>query len=318
MSVLLIERMNHKFRRLTNSLRQVSGLSVCTQMIAESVEGVHRIEVDNIFHIENAISMFRPKKVLLQGLWASREDLINLTSKFKKVKFFNHIHSNIPFLACDSMAFHHLKMAHELGVMTVVNDVRSLAIPGSVHLPNVYVRRAYASVQKEEDGVHIVCAGSLRPMKNQATQALAAILFANSLGKKLYFYANMGRSEGGDNIKTALTGIFSMWPEHELISIPWMEHEEFLSFLSSKHYGLQVSLTETFNICAADYTTVNLPMVVSDEVQWAHPLVKADCGAAEQICEKLKICHEYTEQNKRNLDITSNQAIGIWRDFVSS
>jgi glycosyltransferase involved in cell wall biosynthesis len=319
MSVLLVEKINHRYKRLTGSIRQASGLSICTQMIQESVEGVHRVEVDNLYHIEQALLYHNPNKVLLQGIWASRDELRLLREKHKRTRFYIHIHSNIPFLACEGFAFHRILEAKEMGVGIVVNDARSAySIPGSVYLPNIYVSRMMKKKDKDPNAIHVICAGSLRPMKNHATQALGAIQFANSQGKTLHFYVNTGRSEGGDAIRQALQGIFMMYPKHQLVSLPWMEHDEFLSFLTSMDYGLQVSLSETFNIVAADYTAAGLPMVVSDEVRWAHPLVMADCGSPSQIAGKMETCREYVEHNQRNLRIESSQAAEFWRDFVSA
>ena len=319
MKILIVEFINHHYRRMTNS-KQASGLSVCTKMISQSIEAVSRVEVDNLENISQAISLFKPSKVIVEAIKLSPDDFKRLFLKHPKVRFYIHIHSNIPFLVVEGHSMHRLIEARDLGVGVIFNDNRSAAcFEGSFYLPNIYSASKYPiKSESKNDSLSIVCAGSLRPMKNQVTQALAAIKYGNEVGKKVNFYCNMSRSEGGEEVKMALKGVFQFNKNHNLVSIPWLEHKDFLKFLTEMDLGMQVSLSESFNIVAADYCYSGLPMVVSSEIRWASKNVVADTGDVDNIVEKLSTCHNYTEESREGLELMNADAVRRWNDFVEA
>lgn len=317
MSVLLIEKTNYRFQRMTKS-RLASGLSVCLKMIKESVPNINLVPVDTMQHVNLAISNFKPKKVVFETLWLSDENMADLRKKHPKVEFFIHIHSNLPFLACEGAAFNKISEVKKHGFKLIFNNKRAAdCFDGSVFLPNIYSKKYYNRINRPDDEfVNVICAGSLRPMKNHVSQAMAAIIYAQSIGKKLRFYCNLGRSEGGDEVRSALTGLFFYFSNgHELISLEWMEHVDFIEYLKNMDIGLQVSMSESFNIVAADYTAAGLPMVVSDEVEWADDNCKAPTGDPMAIASVMARCSESVIYNRRNLTLASAEAINLWREF---
>jgi hypothetical protein len=155
-------------------------------------------------------------------------------------------------------------------------------------LPNYYPAKRHAK-PKHADGpfVDVACFGAIRPMKNQLIQAVAAIQYAESLGKTLRFHINATRSEtGGDNPLKNLRNLFRHVP-HELVEHPWMPHRHLLELLRTMDIGLQVSFSETFNIVAADYAVAGLPIVVSPEISWASPWCQAVPTDAGDIARKM-------------------------------
>lgn len=316
MSVLLIEKINHRFQRMTKT-RLTSGLSVCLKMIKDSVPNINLVAIDNIQHIKLAISNFKPKKVVFETIWLSEENMLELRKSFPKIDFYVHIHSNIPFLACEGSAFHKLNEAKKHGFTLIFNNKRAAdCFKGAVYLPNIYSAK-YVNRSQREDGawINVICAGSLRPMKNHVTQAIAAIIYAESIGKKLRFHCNLGRSEGGDEIKAALVGTFSYFEGHELVPLEWMDHKDFVDSLKNMDIGMQVSLSESFNIVAADYTAAGLPMVVSDEIEWADDNCKVPVGDPKAIASVMGRCSESVIYNRRNLTLASAEAVNLWREF---
>ena len=316
MSVLLVEKINHKFKTATNSRKQASGLSVCLGMIAGSIDGVFKVEVDTMEHVELAIQRFKPQKIVLQAIWASHEALQTLRRKFPSKQFYIHIHSNIPFLACEGYALERLNEAKDLGVGIIFNDMRASSALGGIYLPNIYAANFRDIKQSRYSStVDIACCGSLRTMKNQVIQAMAAIKYADCLGKKLRLHMNLVRNEGGEDVKMNLKSLFRANPSHELISIPWLEHHDFIEYLSGVDMGLQVSMTESFNIVAADYCAAGIPMVVSEEIEWASPNSKAPCGDVNMIVEKMIYASDHTEDNRSNLYSFSERSKRLWREF---
>lgn len=317
MSVLLLERVNHKFQLMTKS-KQKSGLSICLGMISKSVPGVHRVYVENLEHVELAIQRFNPKKIVFEALWASQHDISTLKAKYPRIKIYLHLHSNIPFLACEGYAMAKILESQRLGVGIICNDSRAAASLGGICLPNIYHTKTEAPERQSNEDLNVIIAGSMRPMKNHLIQAIAAIRYAESIDKKLRLHVNMGRSEGGGEVAANFKYLFMMHYGHELISIPWMDHGDFIRFLSTMDIGLQVSMSESFNIVAADYAYAHLPMVVSSEVRWAADECKADPGCSDDIMEKMAQSSDWTLKNLDGLEAHNFEAKKLWGQFVAS
>lgn len=322
MSVLLIEKINHRFKRMTGT-KQSSGLSVCLDMIVNRVSGVNIARVDNIIQLDHSIQKYKPKKVVIEAIWVGENDLKILREKYPRKQFFIHIHSNIPFLSCEGYAVQRIAEANKQGVGVIFNSLRAAqAFKESVYLPNIYNQVPVNNNKKHRStgDINVACGGSIRPMKDPVSQALGAILYADNIGKKLIFHANIGRSEGGDEIKTSLKSIFSMNPKHDLVTIPWKEHKDFIEFLRSMDFGLQVSLSESFNIVAADYVAANIPMIVSDEIEWAHETSKVPPGDPIAIANKMDYLsnNDNSLKNIEELNKFSNNSVLLWEEFRDS
>ncbi len=158
-------------------------------------------------------------------------------------------------------------------------------------------------------------------MKNHLNQALAAIAFGNEMGLKVYFHINSDRAEdGGDPVLKNLVYAFK-GTQHKLIYHAWMEHEEFICIVNKMDLGMQVSLSETFNIVAADFVWNNIPIVGSDEIDWLDRKYRADPHDIESIIDKLRFAykgkqHDIQKINKELLDKYNKKAIKIWLDTL--
>ena len=74
---------------------------------------------------------------------------------------------------------------------------------------------------------------------------------------------------------------------HELITHEWTPREEFLKLCATMDIGLQVSLTETFNIVSADLISQGVPLVGSSEIPWSCSFYNADPVDSDDIYRKL-------------------------------
>lgn len=170
--------------------------------------------------------------------------------------------------------------------------------------------------------INVGCFGAVRPLKNHLLQALASIQFAREKGAFLRFHINTGRVEtGGEPVLKNLRSLFLDIPDAELVEHKWFEPEEFIHFLH-KHIdiGLQVSLTETFNVVSADYVTAGLPIVVSKEVKWASSWSMALDNSLPDIVAKMHRAWNWTiliKLNQRLLQKASREAQGRWLDWLS-
>ena len=156
-------------------------------------------------------------------------------------------------------------------------------------------------------------------MKNQLIQAIAAIKYADQLGKKLRFHMNGVRTEqnGGNNLKN-IKGLFSN-TSHELVLHPWLGHEEFLELLANMDICLQVSLTESFNITAADAVSIGVPLVGSSAIRWLPRFSQALPDSVEDICRVLSKAGEtMIVLNHSALSLEMKQSEKVWFDWAKS
>jgi len=157
-------------------------------------------------------------------------------------------------------------------------------------MPNYYPlpTRDQHTINFKSEFVNIGCFGAIRPLKNHMTQALAALQFATEKGKRLRFHINSGRVEmNGNPILKNLNQLFAAYPQHELLNHGWLEYNEFKKLAGTMDMAMQVSLSETFNIVAADTVSLGVPTVVSPEVRWTAPCYQATPTSVSDIVEVL-------------------------------
>jgi hypothetical protein len=159
-------------------------------------------------------------------------------------------------------------------------------------------------------------------LKNHLIQAIAAIKFAKTIGKKLHFHINGNRIEQkGESVVRNLTGLFTQISDqgHELIFHDWCEREEFLSVCSKMDIGMQVSISETFNIVGADIISQGVPLVGSKEIPWIDCSFAPKSTQTEDIYIALLLTHQSPElnvlKNQKELTIYTNKTKEIWSNY---
>ena len=161
----------------------------------------------------------------------------------------------------------------------------------------------------------------IRPLKNHLIQAVAAVSFAKLVGKRLRFHINGSRLEGGvvsNQILRNLKLLFNKLPNAELIEHPWYPHDVFLEVLKTMDMGMQVSLSETFNIVSADMVHVGLPVVTSKESLWAPSSIFVDPTDTADIVNKMLELWEFRTESfhqeacQYSLNEYSFSSLGQW------
>jgi hypothetical protein len=288
--------------------------------------------------IDKEVTSYNPSHVIIEALWVTPEKLYEIISlKRHEGRQWNvRIHSKIPFLANEGIAF---KWIIEYGKLFKDNYLFSLSpntreftddiskILGiqTEYLPNIYFP-TYKSdtvqdINKLNNIIDIGCFGAIRPMKNQLIQAVAAIEFANLINKKLRFHINSNRKEqNGDQVYHNLKALFE-GTKDELVEHDWTNFKDFISLVKSMDLGLQVSLTESFNIVAADFVDNNIPIVVSPEVNWVCPLFYASPNSTESIVDKLYFAYSTKsfktyKLNNISLYRYNKMAKRVWNRFL--
>jgi hypothetical protein len=313
--------------------RRSSGLYNSTNFIVKGLKslGVHAeiIEVQDNNCIDREVKAFKPDVVVIEAMWVVPEKYVILKKLHPKVKWFIHMHSGIPFLAQEGMACGWLIDSAKQGVGIIANSPDSYTAFGKIvpshlltYLPNVYLkeqRRAKRHPHKKT--IDVGCFGAIRPLKNHLSQAFAAIQFARDLGRQLRFHVNATRTEsGGAPIVKNLRELFDRLHDAELVEHHWHEPEDFVDLLHAHiDIGMQISLSETFNVVSADCITAGIPCVVSNEVPWASKLIMSDDDNIQSMTKILHRAWNYPSLVIYNQWLLSNYAqnsLRMWYDWL--
>lgn len=333
MRILFICKKNENYG-FTTYTRRSSGLFNSTRFIVEGLlrRGVHAdiIEVMDNNDIDREVRTYKPDIVVIEALWVVPEKFPILRRLHPTVKWFVHMHSGLPFLALEGIAMDWLTRYPEVGVGIIANSreteeaFKSILPDRVVHyLQNVYIPRLRPPIafRTNKRSIDIGCFGAVRPMKNQLAQAIAAMEFANRQGKRLRFHINASRVElGGAPVLKNLVQLFDYFDDHELVMHPWMEHDDFLHLLHNEiELGMQVSLTETFNVVTADYVTAGIPIVISKEVKWASSFnVAEDDSTTDMVSIMTRVWRSSVliRWNQGLLQANSDEAQDQWFKWV--
>ena len=283
--------------------------------------------------IDRECAKFEPTHVIIEGLWVVPEKFIELKLLHPKIKWIVRIHSDMPFLANEGIAMDWIVKYFYQNVCVAANSERTteqilklakLHVSHSpIHLPNCYpLDFTHKKYNDKKDVLDIGCFGAIRPMKNQLSQAHAAINLAMKLKKKLNFHINGNRTEmKGDQILKNLVGLFdklSHW-QFNLIQHDWLDRTSFLSLIKEMDIGMQVSFSETFNIVAADFIYCGVPVVCSNEIPWASSVFTANSNNINNMYKMLLRTHNHSwlnvAMNKRLLKDYSADSELTWLEY---
>jgi hypothetical protein len=245
------------------------------------------------------VTKFKPTHVIIEALWVVPQKFEVLTKLHPNVQWIIRLHSDISFLANEGIAiewiYEYLKYDN---VKVSSNDSETnfnfelLTNREFVYLPNYYPVGFFNRNKPKPDTkkvINVGCFGAVRPLKNQLIQAVAAIDYADTYGKKLKFHINTQRIEGrGEPVLKNLRALFENNPKHELVEHGWLSHDEFIDLVQTMDIGLQVSFTETFNIVSADFVNNNIPVVTSNEVEWVSPIYFANPSKTNSIVSRMR------------------------------
>lgn len=313
----------------------------------KSIEVESNIEVviDNN-SIDKIVNQHKPTHVIIEALWVVPSKFTVLCKLHPNVKWIIRLHSEIPFLAGEGMAMDWLgDYASFPNVCIATNSPRALndvkfylttkmnwSIDESdkkvIYLPNYYPQEYKKKEQKtkkqqlSEEHIDISCFGAVRPLKNHLMQALASIKFANSINKKLRFHINSGRTEmKGQPIVNNLQALFTHLSDqgHELIQHDWAPRSEFLELCAKMDLGLQVSLSETFNIVAADIISQGVAVIGSKEIPWMDSVFSSYPNDTDEICKAIEYTYKNTKsnvtKNQKLLKIYTTETRNIWEKY---
>lgn len=293
--------------------------------------------IDNNF-IDREVTKYNPTHVFIEALWVVPEKFDVLIPLHSHRQWFVRLHSNTSFIANEGVAIDWIKKYALLQTKypqfhispnsdLLCHDLLlSLGIP-TIYSPNIYHPDKYDNIDnpmpdKDPSVLEIGCFGAVRPLKNQLIQAMAAMRFADETKKTLRFHINHSRLEqNGENVYKNLKALFRD-SKHTLVEHEWLLHENFMKVVRGMDLGLQVSFSETFNIVAADFVHLHVPVVVSREIRWANWLYKADPTDIDSIVSHLWLAYlgrkiNLHRLNKWGLENYNFDAMKAWKFLLN-
>lgn len=332
MNVLIITKSKNNYGIETpNTLS--TGLFNSAQHITLALENVPGITINLVSVVDNneidrEVTRYRPDIVIIEALWVVPEKFEILKRLHPTIKWVIRIHSEIPLLSFEGIAMNLIRRyltEQEIYVSAnaeeTFRDLKNLFGAKKdliLFLPNYFKLPDEIHRVKEDfkESVHVGCFGAIRGLKNQLAQALAAIEFADKNGSQLFYHINTGRTEGfgSENILRNIREVFAYRTEHTLVEHGWLSNDDFQRLLIENiDISLQVSFSETFNLVAADSVACGVPIVVSEEIDWAAEVSKVrDACTIKDIVQKMYKCYIFrrsiVHESIRNLIQSNKQA----------
>ena len=253
--------------------------------------------------IDAEVSEYKPSICFIEALWVNPSKFEVLSQLHPNIEWVVRLHSMIPFLSNEGMAFEWINgyinlRKRGIKISLSCNNKKLYDYLKPIYkyvsfTPNIYVGDDTEPTRffnyTENNTINIGCFGALRPLKNTTQQAMLATKFANDLNKKLKFHINVSEHEqntAGPILKN-LREIFKQ-TNHTLVEHPWYEHADFLQLVRSMDFGMQMSFSETFNITSADFVHCGIPVVVSNEIDFVHDSLRSDVHDDRRILNCMK------------------------------
>jgi len=295
------------------------------------------VTVDDNNDIDRVVSEYKPTHVIIEALWVVPSKFEVLCALHPKVQWIVRLHSKGPFLSTEGIATEWVEEYIELAdvgglkINVALNneqfceDLSKVYDWDFLYLPNIYApHHSFPPRNHKESSfeINIGCFGASRPHKNQFEQAIAAIIFANSIGKTLRFHMNSSELENnGNSILKNIQNLFNS-SNHELILHKWMPHEKFVHLVRTMDIGMQVSFSESFCIVAADFAANNVPIIVSPDVTWMPKMFQADTTNTKDIVSTLKFAHTtrnipiVNDCSRHHLEQYNRRSTKTWLEFI--
>lgn len=238
--------------------------------------------------------------IILEAPWISAMEMSKLMAEYPSVHFVVRCHSQIGFLQVEPGAIRIIRdllvlQEGSLNLTLAANSHKLASFLEStytgkcLYLPNLYdLERVHRKRDTDHGSRHklrIGSFGALRIMKNHTTAAAAAMEIAERRRCDLEFWISVNREEHGKGVLQSIRNMFEGVHWAKLVEHPWEEWPKFRRTIAHMDLCIQVSFSETFNICTSDGCAEGVPSVTSSAIEWVPSNWHADADSVEDIVQ---------------------------------
>jgi hypothetical protein len=300
--------------------------------------GIHSklVSVIDANGIDKEVHDYKPTDVIIEAIWVTPEKMMELSTlkRYSKINWYVRLHSKVPFIAVEGIAMDWVVGYHEIEKINdnfyisanspeIIDDLFKVFGVRKVFMPNVYYPKSYKITHRGHAGsyLNVACFGAIRPLKNHLIQAMAAIEYGEKHGIEIHFHVNADRQEqAGDNVYKNLVALFNGSNGHKLIDHPWMTHENFVKEIVTMDIGLQVSLSEAYNIVAADFVWNEVPFIGSPDIDWLPRPLTVNVNSSHAILKGMECIlksedTDFYKLGKIGLKTYNKEAKKIWKNL---
>ena len=343
--VLFIIKQRYAYGEITKAYGLYNSCDFIARKLTElGVESKVVQVVDNNC-IDREVSLYKPTDVFIEALWVVPEKFKILARLHPNVKWHIRLHSKTPFIATEAITFGWLNQYMALRSEGIdielsanssefYDNLKQIYHNNISYTPNIYYpdHKPHTSTVvpniRTTNEFHIGIFGALRPLKNHLQQAVWAIEFANVTKKNVAVHINVSEHEsnsavqGVGNVLTNLRNLFnSPGCRGRLVEHPWYAHADFLSLVSQMDLGMQVSYSETFNITAADFVHMGIPIVASHEISFVNGLCRIDSNSSNDAVAAMRLATKFSKIglgriNKFLLNKSNEKALDSWKKLL--
>ena len=274
--------------------------------------------------------------VVIEAPWLGLDGLIPLLNEFPRTQFIVRCHSQIGFLQVEPGAIQLIRQYTEVershpNFTLASNNPRFANFINKIYgrcniLPNLYhIGKPDLTPITSPTMFCVGSFGAVRIMKNHTTAAAAALIASRTLHRPLSFIINKNREEGpqAEHVLKSLKHMFHNVPNAQLITMPWLEWQDFRKLIHQMDICLQLSSSETFNIVTADAIAEQVPSVVGPAINWVPDAwqirnVDDPQEAANKIVYILQHRHTQIAHGLRNLESYCENSLHCWKNFLHS
>lgn len=344
--VLFIIKQRYAYGEKTKAYGLYNSCDFVARKLIELGVDAKVVQVVDNNSIDREVTLYHPTDVFIEALWVVPDKFRILARLHPNVKWHIRLHSKTPFIATEGNAFNWLNQYMDLRKEGIDIELSAnsyefydnlKSIYGSRNIsysPNLYYPSSNATpsdlvpdIRQNPNELHIGLFGALRPLKNHLQQAVWAIEFGDIINKPVAVHINVSEHEinsptGVSNILSNLRNLFNgQFPHARLVEHPWYTHVDFLNVVKQMDLGMQVSYTETFNITAADFVYMNVPIVVSKEIDFVNPLCRINSNSSDSAISAMKIATKFKRLglnriNKMLLDRWNQKATNQWEHLI--
>jgi hypothetical protein len=342
--ILFIIKQRYTYGQKTKAYGLYNSCDFVTRKLNELGIEAKVVQVVDNNSIDKEVSLYKPTDCFIEALWVVPEKFLILAKLHPDVNWHIRLHSKSEFIAVEGNAFNWMNEYINLrnnGIkiflsannyefyknLNVIYPNFNISYTPNLYYPSdEYPASDIPDLRTIENEFHIGIFGALRPLKNHLQQAIWAIEYGKLIKRPVAIHINVSEHEsyassnGVSNVLNNLRNLFKLQTSARLVEHPWYSHSDFLYIVKQMDLGMQVSFSETYNITAADFIHMDVPIIGSNEIKFINGLSTMDSNSSDEAISVIKRTMLLSKVglgkfNKFLLNRSNNQAIKVWKEL---